>query len=187
MKESISENGYWLDTTLENHRYDESLADALLDFFQLEEAQSIVDFGCGHGNYTKLFNNLIPTEGFDGNPNTKELTNGLCNVLDLSKIVDLKKEYDWVMSLEVGEHIPKEYEGNFIKNLHNHNMKGIVLSWAIPGQGGHGHFNEQSNQYITDILISLGYTRDTTSETFLRDKSTYFWFKNTIMVFKRIL
>lgn len=182
---AISSTGFWLDDNLDNHRYDEPLAQELLAFFKNEKANSIVDFGCGHGNYTKLLGQEINTDGFDGNPNTVELTNGLCSVLDLSQPVDLNREYDWVLSLEVGEHIPKEYETTFIYNLHRHNTKGIVLSWAIPGQGGHGHFNEQSNEYITEKFTELGYVRDQEKETVLRNSSTFFWFKNTIMVFRK--
>lgn len=181
----ISKQGFWLDDTLENHRYDEPLAKALLEFFKQQEALSIVDFGCGHGNYTKLFDQEINTDGFDGNPNTKILTNGLCQVLDLSQKVDLEKKYNWVMSLEVGEHIPKEYEEAFISNLHNHATKGVVLSWAIPGQGGHGHYNEQPNEYIRSIFENLGYKSDSIAESYLREKAAHKWFKNTIMVFHK--
>ena len=39
------------------------------------------------------------------------------------------------MSLEVGEHLPQEFENIFIHNLHNNNKSGILLSWAIKGQG----------------------------------------------------
>lgn len=181
----ISENGFWLDDTLENHRYDVNLANALMDFFSKEKANSVVDFGCGHGEYTKLLKTKFSADGFDGNPNTEQLTNSVCKVLDLSQVVDLGVKYDWVLSLEVGEHIPKQFEPWFILNLHRHNTKGIVLSWAIPGQGGHGHFNEQSNEYITNIITHLGYTRDTVTENILRAASTHFWFKNTIMVFRK--
>lgn len=185
MAETISDKGYWLDNTLDNHRYDEVLAPALLSFFKDKKAISIVDFGCGHGNYTTLLDKEIRTLGFDGNPNTKGLTNGVCNVLDLSQPVNLEEKFDWVLSLEVGEHIPKQFEDNFVNNLHNHAIKGIVVSWAVPGQGGHGHFNEQSNEYIRDRFEKLGYTSDLDAEKFLRDNSSHFWFKNTIMVFNR--
>ena len=63
------------------------------------------------------------------------------------------------MSLEVGEHIPKEYEDIFINNLHNNNNKGIILSWAILGQGGFGHVNEQNNDYIKSKMSNLGYIK----------------------------
>ena len=42
--------------------------------------------------------------------------------------------YDWVMSLEVAEHIPQDYEAIFIDNIVRHAREGVVLSWAVPGR-----------------------------------------------------
>ncbi len=90
-----------------------------------------------------------------------------------------------MLSLEVGEHIPKEYERVFIENLHRHNINGIVLSWALKGQGGFGHFNEQNNDYIKELMAEYGYFNDVEAENSLRKKATLWWFKNTIMVFRK--
>jgi len=61
----INKRGFWssgsdlknykkgCDTT---HCYDQSLANALLKFFQDEDALSVADFGCGLGDYTKFLN-----------------------------------------------------------------------------------------------------------------------------------
>ena len=89
----------------------------------------------------------------------------------------MKKKYDWVISLEVGEHIPKEYENIFIENLHKNNIRGIVLSWAIKGQGGDGHVNEQDNYYIKNIFQDLCYENDLEAENTLRELSEHAWFK----------
>ena len=89
------------------------------------------------------------------------------------------------MSLEVEEHLPKEFEDIFINNLDNNNNYGIVLSWAIKGQGGYGHYNEQNNDYIKEKIMKLGYINDIKAENILRKKSTLWWFKNTIMVFRK--
>jgi hypothetical protein len=129
--------------------------------------------------------NDINAVGFDGNPYTLILTNNLCQVLDLSVPKKFDESFDWVLSLEVGEHLPQEFEDIFIHNLHNNNKNGIVLSWAIKGQGGHGHFNEQNNDYIKSKICRLGYINDTLAENILRKDSTLFWFKNTIMVFRK--
>ena len=90
------------------------------------------------------------------------------------------------MSLEVGEHLPQQFEDIFIHNLHNNNKYGILLSWAIKGQGGYGHCNEQDNDYIKSKICELGYTNDFESENKLRNDSSLYWFKNTIMVFRKI-
>ena len=94
-------------------------------------------------------------------------------------------QYDWVMSLEVGEHLPQQFERTFIDNLQRHNTKGIILSWALDGQGGHGHFNERPISYIKNLFAQDGYINDIHSETMLRASATLWWFKNTIMVFRR--
>jgi cyclopropane fatty-acyl-phospholipid synthase-like methyltransferase len=184
---SINKNGFWegLEASSQ-HCYDKPLGDGLVDFFKNENVKSLVDFGCGMGNYVKTFkNNNINACGFDGNPNTPELTNNECNILDLSISKIFEEPFDWVMSLEVGEHLPAQFEDIFINNLHNNNRYGIVLSWAIKGQGGHGHFNEQNNDYVKSKICNLGYINDIESENILRKKSSFGWFRNTIMVFRK--
>ena len=185
---SIHQNGYWEGLeAVSQHVYDSSLGNSLVQFFKAQNINSLVDFGCGMGNYVKTFRQKnINAIGYDGNPNTPELTNNLCNVLDLSipKIFD--EPFDWVMSLEVGEHLPPQFEDIFINNLHNNNKYGIILSWAIIGQGGHGHVNEKNNDYIKSKICKLGYVNDVKSENKLRRDSTLDWFKNTIMVFRKI-
>jgi cyclopropane fatty-acyl-phospholipid synthase-like methyltransferase len=183
---SIHPNGYWEGSEASSqHVHDPHLAKCLVTFFKNEGAISIVDFGCGMGKYVQAFRDKgLNATGFDGNPNTPELSHNTCSVLDLSVSTQLEA-FDWVMSLEVGEHLPQKFEDIFINNLHNNNKHGIVLSWAVKGQGGHGHFNEQNNAYIKSKICALGYVNDTESENSMRHMSSLSWFKNTIMVFKR--
>jgi hypothetical protein len=89
------------------------------------------------------------------------------------------------MSLEVGEHLPQEFEDVFIQNLHNNNKYGMVISWAIKGQGGHGHVNEQDNDYIKSKICNLGYINDIETENNFRANSRLKWFRNTVMVFRK--
>ena len=83
------------------------------------------------------------------------------------------------------EHIPKQYERNFIRNLFRHCIHGIVLSWAIENQPGDGHFNCRNNDYVKKIFSNAGYSNDVEAEKALRASSTLPWFKNTIMVFRK--
>lgn len=184
---SLNKNGYWEGVEASSqHKHDETLCKCLVNFFLTECASSVVDLGCGMGNYVKEFNkNNILTVGYDGNPNTTQLTNNTCKVIDLSEPIRFDLPFDWVMSLEVGEHLPKQFEDIFIHNLHNNNKKGIVLSWAIKGQGGHGHFNEQNTDYIKTKICQLGYVNDTASEDIIRNSASLWWFKKTIMVFRK--
>ena len=182
----IHSNGWWFNIDEKDHIHDELLQESLLDFFKKENVTGVVDFGCGRGYYAKFLNdNNIPTDCYDGSPDTKTKTDGMCDVLDLAIDFDLNKQYDWVLCLEVGEHIPAKYFDAFIKNLCKHCNKGIVLSWAIKYQHGLGHVNCRSNQYIKNILSELGYINDIDAENKLRQNTVQKWFRNTIMVFRK--
>ena len=186
---SVNPNGYFEGHGAKSYHYhDLPLAQSLITFFKNQQAKTIADFGCGLGDYVKAFiKEGIQATGFDGNPCTPELTENVGKVLDLSKPITFDTPFDWVMSLEVGEHLPQEFETIFIENLHNNNKHGIVLSWAVKGQGGVGHYNEQNNDYVKSKICALGYTNDVESENILRNNSSLHWFKNTIMVFKKVI
>lgn len=124
----ISNEGFWLTDDESGHCFDVPLATELKNFFNSIKCNNVLDLGCGPGYYTKYFlNNNIECEGWDGNPNTPIISKGLCKVADLTQINKFDNK-DWVLSLEVGEHIPKEHESSFIQNLINHSKKGIILS-----------------------------------------------------------
>lgn len=180
----VSPRGYFIGDS--EHVTDWKLAEAIAKFLQKEQATTLVDFGCGDGDYVNYFiKQGIDTIGYDGNPVTEIASGGTCFVLDLSNLIDLNNRFDWVMSLEVGEHLPKRYETVFIENLVRHAKNGLVLSWAIKGQGGTGHFNEQNNDYIKKIFADLGWINDIETENQLREQASVCWFKNTLMVFRR--
>jgi len=178
----ISENGYWITPDERGHCFDTDLAEQLKNFFQ---NKTVLDLGCGPGRYVKLFlDNKISCNGFDGNPNTKKISNGICNVADLSKKQNFEK-VDWVLSLEVGEHIPKKYEDIFIDNIVRHANNGIVLSWGIPGQAGDGHVNCQPNEYIISKIKNFNFEYNKAKSEELRKIANWWWYKNTIMVFDK--
>ena len=181
------ERGIWsgLDSA-RRHRFDKPLCEEIIKFFKREKVKTIMDFGCGMGTYVATFRkNGFEANGCDGNPDTIELTKGLCEVKDLSQAFNLNKQFDWIVSLEVGEHIPKPYEKVFVNNLVRHCKKGIVLSWAVKGQRGAGHFNNQNNAYVKNMFDELGFDSEPEVEQTLRNASTRYWFKNTIMVFRK--
>ncbi|OGN62313.1 MAG: hypothetical protein A3F09_04560 [Chlamydiae bacterium RIFCSPHIGHO2_12_FULL_49_11] len=179
----VSPHGYFIGDS--EHVTDWKLADGIVDFLRKEKAETLVDFGCGDGDYVNHFiKNGIRAVGYDGNPVTQDASGGTCFTLDLSNPVNFNKCYDWVMSLEVGEHLPKQYEAIFIANLVRHVKDGLILSWAVKGQGGTGHFNEQNNDYIKKIFADMGWYNDLEAENHLRESASVHWFKNTVMVFR---
>jgi len=178
----INKRGYWENNSLIGHIYDETLCVELYNYLK---NHSVIDLGCGGGQYTKYFKERNMTcNCFDGNPHTPNITNNLCGVLDLTEEIDVGI-YDYVLCLEVGEHIPEEYENTLIKNIHKSNKLGVVLSWGIVGQQGSGHINCRNNDYIRNIFENMGYVSNVDVEKKLRLSATYSWFHNTIMVFEK--
>ena len=184
---NINKNGFWEgEDAKENHHFDKDLAETIQDYLLSRGLAYGYDFGCGDASYIRFIerNSSITIEGYDGNPDTETISDGSGSVLQLHKPFELTKRM-FVISLEVGEHIPVEYEQTFLDNICNHAICEIILSWAIPGQGGHGHVNERSNHYIIAEMMKRGFMlyKEKTKE--LRDAAKTWWFKNTIMVFER--
>ncbi len=184
-KPQIDPHGVWLGNEAAlHHRFDPLLALALVNLVKTSDPTSVVDFGCGMGDYVATFKvQGLDVEGYDGNPATPELTCGLGRVQDLCVPFDLEKRYEWVISLEVGEHLPQQYEALFIDNLIRHCAKGIVISWALKGQGGCGHVNEQPNSYIKHLFQERGFVNEIDLENWLRSQASLPWFKHTLMIF----
>ena len=184
----INEQGFWENPTREGHAYDGKLAGAILKLLKARKCDTLVDFGCGMAEYARLFKKHgLVVEAYDGNPYTEQISGGIGKVLDLSRHFDLAKKFKCVMSLEVGEHIPAEFEQTFLNNLTNHcnEEEGglIILSWALPGQDGDGHVNCQDNDYIMLEMQKRGYFLDDLLTNQLRKASSLWWFKKSLMVF----
>lgn len=181
----INKHGYWENSNSNGHIHDSGVSSGIIDLIKKNSISSVVDFGCGMGDYAKkIIEHGVYCEAYDGNPNTSVLTKGIGKVIDLSSSFELERKFDCVVSLEVGEHIPKEYEEVFIKNICIHAEKLIILSWAVVGQAGHGHVNCKSNDEIIKKLENMGFIYDFLSTNYLRNcTNNALWFKNTIMVF----
>jgi hypothetical protein len=181
----MDKRGCWtLKSETDTHVFDESLCNALVTICQNRDIRSIVDIGCGNGSYVNYLNdNKLNCWGYDGSPLTKELTGGSCKRKDFSERVDIGK-FGLVLSLEVGEHIPQEYEEIFLDNLVNAAIGFIIISWAIEGQGGDGHVNCRNNDYVIQQIENRGFYYDFETTQYLRDKASVSWFKNTILAFE---
>ena len=184
MKLPISPRGYWLAPGF--HTFDKKLAAGIAEALDCYGVETVIDIGCGDGSYTRyLLNGGFDCMGYDGNPHTPEVTGGLCGIADFSEPQDLGL-FDAVVCLEVGEHVPAEFEGILLDNIAGHACDVIVLSWAIPKQGGDGHVNERSNEYIMAAMLERGWMIEASLTKMLRGRtSNAYWFQNTIMVFVR--
>lgn len=170
-------------------RPSERIVTVLSDLIASENITSINDFGAGVGQYKMAILANHPNmdyRAFDGAGNIVEYSKGFLKYFDLTYPLGLPKA-DWVLSLEVGEHVPNKHEGMILWNMHRHNRKGIILSWGILGQGGHSHVNNHANEYVVNVFAELGYTFDKPlSEKFRNKQNNHDWFTRSVMVFRRV-
>ena len=94
--------------------------------------------------------------------------------------------YEWVLSFEVAEHIPKEFEQIYIDNVTRYAKDGIILSWGRPGQGGFSHVNNQPFEYVKAQLSKRGFKQDIEASRQIKENSTFSWFKNNLNVYRKI-
>ena len=143
--------------------------DRLLRPHQSDSAyHSILDVGAGVGQYGHALLALDPHHryfGFDGAGDIENTTDRFVKFADLTSRLMRAPLADWVFSTEVGEHIPRAKEDGFVRNIHSHACRGVVLSWEVPsGQHGritgHGHVNCHTPEYILRLMGELGYVHD---------------------------
>jgi len=201
---------YTLDFIKEHHiRMSYKLANALGTFIVKKKKSSMIDVGCGVGQLKVALtqNGKLPNKfeyvGLDGGSNIMELEGTAAPVqndpnhvipplcwVDASMPFDWGRTFDIVFSSEVGEHIPREGEQNFLDNLVrlvNNDGGYLFLSWAHIGQGGFAHINERDIPYLIDQLERRGMTFENEESNFFR---THFvegsaWKKNLIIFQKR--
>lgn len=155
---------------------------------------SLNDFGAGVGQFGHALLALDPKHryhAYDGAGDVQRYTNNFVSFFDFSIPLSLPRA-DWLMCLEVGEHIPHEMEKHMIRNLHAHNKKGLIISWGILGQYGHHHINNHSKEYLVKLFNELGYDLDeglTASFSVAAKGKEYNpyhpWFRKSLLVLRR--
>lgn len=166
-----------------NDIMDAAIAAALCDV--AGPGASVVDLGCGLGQYRAPAKACgLSWRGFDGSPAIEEVTGGRVRWADLTVPIDVGGA-DWVLSLEVGEHLPSRLALVYVDNLARHARRGVVMSWATPGQVGMGHINNQPNEVVYAALAERGLALDVARTAAVRAASTVPWFQGTAMVFRR--
>lgn len=181
----MNSTGIWdLEEAKVEHAFDKKLAIELTKELPLSE--KVVDLGCGRGDYISILQfNGFDCIGYEGTKGIKSIASfPFIYQADLSK--DVETEKGTVLCFEVAEHIPKEYEDVFLRNVINASTGLIIISWAVKGQGGHGHVNEQDAEYVISKFKELGYSYNDAYSKHFRLKSSLWWFNESIYVFQKI-
>ena len=92
-----------------------------------------------------------------------------------------------IICLEVGEHLPKEYQDVFLDNIANNCSEYLIISWAVRNQEGYGHYNELNNDEIIPEITKRGFSHlhEVSEELRLIPEDHCSYFRNTLMVFKK--
>lgn len=123
--------------------------------------RSMLDVGCGEGHAVAYFNQLgVYAHGIDG----LELNvhRGVVPIAyhDLTR-APYVMPVDFVMSVEVVEHIEEQFLDNLLTTLCNGSV--LLMTHALPDQPGHHHVNCQPAEYWIDKLNQRGF--DISEET----------------------
>ncbi|WKV13425.1 class I SAM-dependent methyltransferase [Marivirga harenae] len=153
--------------------------------------ESILDIGCGLGTWLKVFyekRDITDILGLDGSYLDKSklvIKDEFFQEADLRYKIDLDRDFDLVLCLEVAEHLPEEVSDTLIETLCRHSNN-IVFSAAIPGQGGQNHINEQWPQYWADKFIKYGYKRyDLIRPKVWNNPKVDVWYRQNMFVFSK--
>lgn len=184
---NVSKTGIWDLKTANSHgghKHDETL---MLKILELYKPNRIADIGCGDGWYCSQFkkNGYKLVHGFEGSWDM--IKNGVFDeifLMDLSKMQLVQDKYDLVLCLEVGEHIPNEFEQTFIDNIASFCEKELILSWAIPNQNGRGHVNERSLEYVQSEMIKRNFKVDESKTQSLRSSTDLKWLKTNVTAYR---
>lgn len=152
--------------------------------------QSVVDFGCGKGAWLSVFrkHGVAEVLGVDGaplHPASLWIPQDQFLRLDIRRPAFLPESYDLAVCLEIAEHLPAESADGLVEAL-TKAAPVVLFSAAIPGQGGHGHINEQWPEYWAERFAAQGYVAvDCLRRRIWTDGRVCFWYRQNLLLFVR--
>jgi SAM-dependent methyltransferase len=125
------------------------VAPVVLGAMDRRRPRTVLDVGCGEGWWALAFAGLgCEVTGVDG---AYVADVGVPFVArDLAAPFDVGR-FDLAVCLEVAEHLPESRAAGLIEDLCRA-APTILFSAAVPGQGGHGHINEQWPGYWVNLF-----------------------------------
>jgi SAM-dependent methyltransferase len=154
---------------------------------KLLNPKSVIDVGCGIGTFLFKFKEVGVKEvvGVDGKWVDKQklmISSHEFLETDLELPIQLKKEFDLALCLEVAEHLSENSADTLVNSLTGLS-KVIVFSAAIEKQGGQNHMNEQNFSYWKKKFESKNYSVvDIFRPEFWNDTDIQWWYKQNMFL-----
>jgi len=145
----------------------------------LLEPESVLDVGCGQGEWIDAFpvNDKI---GIDiAAPERDNFAR-----LDITQYFQVG-QFDLALCLEVGEHLPEEAADLLVHSLTRH-APDVVFSAATLGQAGTGHINCQPHEYWHQKFDLRGYEmHDVIRPLIQNDARVSPWYRNNMFLYRQ--
>lgn len=164
---------------------------------ELFHPKSVVDVGCGIGNFLKVFkqHGVDKILGLDGNwvdrsLLRKNIPEEYFTNIDLEKeftsfTQSIASKFDIAISVEVAEHLHPQYAENFVQGLCRLSDT-VIFSAAVPMQGGENHINEQWPTYWIEHFAKNGFDcYDMIRPAIWNNDKIYWWYRQNILCFIR--
>lgn len=147
------------------------ICDRLEEFLNLKLSDKIIDLGCGTGDIiNQLYSRGFEVMGIEGSSCAEQYFENK-NIIqyDLRNLIidfNLYKAFDFVMSIEVAEHLEPEYAEKFVANIAFVAKDKVLITAAPPKAKGHYHVNCQSAEYWValfkkyDLILEEEMTQD---------------------------
>lgn len=152
--------------------------------------ESVLDIGCGIGQYLALFKSLGTKTvfGVDGIP--AAAVQGVLepedySVRNLTEPLTLGRRFDIVVCVEVIEHIPEASSSTLLDSIDTHATNLIIFSAAEPLQPGNGHINCRPLAEWLDHWAERGWIPHLADSLGMRALATMSWFRRNLVVLKR--
>ena len=155
---------------------------------ELTGARSVVDVGCGVGEWLTAFTAAGATRvlGVDGDYVRQadlQIPTANFRAADLTQPLPVTERFDLAVCLEVAEHLPAAAGDQVVASLAA--LAPVVLfSAAIPRQGGQHHVNEQWPEYWQERFARQGLqAADCLRTRFWADPAVAWYYAQNLLLF----
>jgi SAM-dependent methyltransferase len=156
----------------------------------LVQPKSVVDIGCGSGDWLLAFNELgvVDVLGIDDGVGSKAALQASSDRFlraDLRKPIPVNRSFDLAICMEVAEHLPAQDARGLVCSIAA--LAPVVLfSAAIPQQPGVSHINCRWPEYWVKEFANEGYVvRDCIRWAVWNNPKVSWWYAQNALLFVR--